>query len=349
VVFRRLCVRLGAMTTRIRIAALVALLAVGAAGCGSSSKGSGGDEVAPTPSPADFPQPQGRSMMQMYNALGAGGGPALAPTGSDLIPGKQRYGFALFTTARKQISGVPVAVYAQKQGTAKVLGPFPARDLKLTVAPPYQSETVAKDPDAAKTLYVSQIDFPKPGTYAIMGVAKLDGRLVATSPAPAKVTAHDPVPGVGDKAPVIDTPTKESVGGDLSQIDTRQPPDDMHDVNFKDAVGKKPIMLVFATPALCQSRVCGPVVDIAQEVKSESGSQADWVHMEVYRDNTIKSGCLEGTRPQQQCLRPQFLAYHMSSEPWLFAIDKNGKIAARIEGAYSKGELEDALKAATTG
>jgi hypothetical protein len=287
-------------------------------------------------------------MMQMYNTLG-GGGPALAPTGSDLVPGAQRYGFALFTTARKQISGVPVAVYAQRAGSTKVLGPFVARDLKLSVAPPYQSETVAKDPDAAKTLYVSQIQFPKPGTYAIMGVAKLDGRLVATSPSPAKVVAHDPVPGVGDKAPVIDTPTKQSVGGNLAEIDTRQPPDDMHDVNFKDAVGKKPIMLVFATPALCQSRVCGPVVDIAQEVKSETGDQADWVHMEVYRDNTIKPGCLEGTRPETQCLRPQFLAYRMSSEPWLFAIDKNGKIAARIEGAFSKGELQAALKAASAG
>ena len=337
------------MISNARTVALVALLAVGVSGCGSSDKGSGGgDEVAPTPSAADFPQPQGRSMMQMYNALG-GGGPALAPTASDLVPGEQRYGFALFTTARKQISGVPVAVYAQRQGSAKVLGPFPARNLTLAVAPPYQSETVAKDPDAAKTLYVSQIQFPKAGTYAIMGVAKLDGRLVATSPSPAKVLAHDPVPGVGDKAPVIDTPTKESVGGDVSQIDTRTPPDDMHDVNFKDVVGKKPLMLVFATPALCQSRVCGPVVDIAQEVKSETGDEADWVHMEVYRDNTIKSGCLEGTRPAVQCLRPQFLAYHLSSEPWLFAIDRKGKIAARIEGAYSKGELEDALKAAAAG
>src|SRR4051812_43763599 len=169
------------MTSRIRIAALVALLALGAAGCGSSSEGgTSSDEVAPAPSAADFPQPEGRSMMQMYNALGAGGGPALAPTGSDLVPGKQRYGFALFTTARKQISGVPVAVYAQKQGSTKVLGPYPARDLKPPVAPPYQSETVSKDPDAAKTLYVSEVDFPKAGTYAIMGVAKLDGRLVAT-------------------------------------------------------------------------------------------------------------------------------------------------------------------------
>jgi hypothetical protein len=335
-------------THRWTTAALAALLVAGVTGCGGSDKSSSTDEeVAPTPKAADFPQPKGRSMMQMYNELG-GGGPALAPTGRQLVPGDQRYGFALFTTARKQISGVPAAVYAQRSGSDKVLGPYPARDLKLTVAPPYQSETVAQDPDAAKSLYVSHIKFPKAGTYAIMGVAKLDGRLVATSPSPARVLAHDPVPDVGDKAPVIDTPTKEDVG-DLAAIDTRQPPSDMHDVSFADAVGKKPIILLFATPALCQSRVCGPVVDIAEEVKAESGDEADWVHMEVYKDNEIKPGCLEGTRPETECLRPQFMAYHLGSEPWMFAIDKQGRVAARIEGAFSKGELEDALKAAATG
>ena len=28
-------------------------------------------------------------------------------------------------------------------------------------------------------------------------------------------------------------------------------------VNFKDVVGKRPVALLIATPALCQSRVCG--------------------------------------------------------------------------------------------
>jgi hypothetical protein len=120
----------------------------------------------------------------------------------------------------------------------------------------------------------------------------------------------------------------------------------MHAVNFADAVGKKPVVLVFATPALCQSRVCGPVVDVAEELEHESRGRADFIHMEVYRDNTIKQGCLEGTRPASQCLRPQMLAYHLPSEPWAFTIDRRGKIAGRLEGAYSKSELQAALKAA---
>jgi hypothetical protein len=332
-----------------RTAYFLMLLALGVAlsSCGDSGNGDANPSRSqPTPSAAEFPAPKGKSMLELKRGLGAG--PVLAPTVQQLDPGRQRYGFALFTTARKQISGIPVALYVARSGSSKLTGPFVARNEDLSVAPPYQSETVAKDPDAAKSLYVSHIPVPKPGTYAVMGVAKLDGRLVATDPIGARVLASDPVPNVGDKAPVIDTPTKKSVNGDLSQIDTRTPPDQMHDVNFADVAGKKPAVIVFATPALCQSRVCGPVVDIAQELADESKGKADFIHMEIYRDNTIKPGCLEGKRPQDQCLRPQVLAYHLQTEPWAFAIDRKGRVAARLEGAYSKAELQAALKAATS-
>ena len=335
------------MTSRtIPAAALIAALALVLSACGSSgSDDSSASSTATAPTASDFPAVKGKSMLELKSGLGAG--PVLAPTVQQLDPGKNRYGFALFTTARKQISGVPVALYVAPSGSRKVSGPFVARDESLAVAPPYRSETVAKDPDAAKSLYVTHIPFKKPGTYAVMAVAKLDGRLVATDPIAAHVLANDPVPNVGDKAPVIDTPTVKSVGGNVQSIDTRTPPDDMHDVNFADVVGKKPAILVFATPALCQSRVCGPVVDIAEELKAETKGAADFIHMEIYNDNTIKPGCLEGTRPQTECLRPQVLAYHLETEPWAFAIDKHGRVAARLEGAYSKSELQQAVKAAT--
>jgi hypothetical protein len=338
------------MTGRLIAAPTLALLVLPAllvAGCGSDSKKSAkpGDSAGPVAKAGDFPSTKNRSMMQIRRSLG-GGGPVLAPTVQQLDTGTQRYGFALFTVARKQITGVPVALYVQKQGTAKTDGPFPARDYSLVVAKPYRSKTVASDPDAAKALSVSQLPFRKPGIYAVMAVAKIGGRLVSTTPIGVRALAHDPVPNVGDRAPVVATPTVKSVGGDIAKIDTRQPPDDMHDVNLKDVLGKKPVIVVFATPALCQSRVCGPVVDIAQEVKAEHPRAAAFVHMEIYRDNTIKPGCLEGTRPQTQCLRPQVLAYHLQTEPWAFAIDRRGKIVARLEGGYSKSELEAALKAA---
>lgn len=325
----------------------VAALSLGLTACGSSS-GTGADSGSQPPATsADFPSPKGKSMLEIKKGLGAG--PALAPTVSVLGTGKDRYGFGLFDRARKQIAQTPVALYLERQGSRVVSGPFLARGLPLTVKPAFQSETVAKDPNAAKSLYVAHLKIPRPGDYAVLGVAKLDGRLVATDPIGLRVSAKDAVPNVGDPAPRIETQTSKSVGGDLAKIDTRAPHDSMHDVNFADALGKRPILLLFATPALCQSRVCGPVVDIAGELKSESKTDTAFIHQEIFRGNTIAPGCLEGTRAEAECFQSQVLAYHLPTEPWAFAIDKQGKIVARLEGAFSKDELDAAVKRAEAG
>ena len=328
-------------------AAMLVLAALILSACGDSKSKNSAAVDQPAPNPADFPQVQGQSMSQLRQKLPPG--PALAPTVSVIEPGQNRFGFGLFSVARKQIAQAPVALYVQRSGSTKTTGPFVARDLSLAVAPPFQSETVAKDPDAAKSLYVAHPVFKKPGVYAVMAVAKLDGRLVASDPIGVKVTADDPIPNVGEPAPKVDTPTVESAHGDVASIDTRTPPGTMHDVSLADVLGKKPVILLFATPALCQSRVCGPVVDIAEEVKSEHKDEAAFIHQEIYKDNRIAPGCLEGTRLETQCLRPQMIAYKLPSEPWLFAIDRRGRVAARIEGAFSRDEAEQALEAAVRG
>jgi hypothetical protein len=253
------------------------------------------------------------------------------------VAGDNRLGFGLFTTSRAQITNASAVVYIAPVGGGEAEGPFVAHYQSLAVKAPFQSQTTLKDPDAAKTLYVANVPFKKPGRYQVLGMARLDDRLVAaTSAAPPLLVVppkQDPVPGVGDAPPRIHTPTKASVAGDLAKIDTRDPHDDMHDVDFADALGKKPIVLVFATPLLCQSRVCGPVVDVAEQVKSEFGDKADFIHMEIYNDNEVAKG-----------FRPQVAAFHLPTEPWAFVIDKHGKIAARIEGAFSVDELRAAVE-----
>jgi hypothetical protein len=106
----------------------------------------------------------------------------------------------------------------------------------------------------------------------------------------------------------------------------------MHDVDLADVLGHKPVVLLFATPALCQSRVCGPVVDVAEQVKRDFGERVAFIHQEIYNDNEIKQGT-----------RPQVKAYGLPSEPWLFVIDRSGKISTAIEGPFSVGELKDAV------
>jgi hypothetical protein len=306
-----------------------------AVGCGGGGDDSSSKEP-PQARPDQFPRSEGQTLAQLRQDLPQGG-PVLAPTGSYFVTGDNRLGFGLFTTSRAQIADATAAVYIAPVGGGQASGPYVAHFQSLAVKSPFQSQTTLKDPDSAKTLYVASVPFKKPGRYQVLGMARLDDRLVAaTSAAPQLIVvppSKDPVPGVGDAPPRIHTPTEASVAGDLSKIDTRDPHDDMHKVDFAEALGKKPIVLVFATPLLCQSRVCGPVVDVAAEVKSELGDKADFIHMEIYNDNEVAKG-----------FRPQVAAFHLPTEPWVFVINKQGKIAARIEGAFSVDELRAAVK-----
>jgi hypothetical protein len=311
------------------------------AGCGGDDEEDAGAKPPPAADPADFPKANGQTLAALREGLREGG-PVLAPSVADLTTGENRFGFGLFERNRSQIADARVVVYVAPAGGGPAKGPYPARYESLAVKPQFLSRISAQDPDSAKSVYVADIPFHKPGKYEVLGIARLDDRLVAATPAGGPITVmrpqDDPVPRVGEPAPRIHTPTKADVGGDVASIDTRIPPDTMHEVDFADAVGRKPVILLFATPALCQSRVCGPVVDIAEQVKAEHDGDADFIHMEIYRDNSIDKG-----------FRPQVAAYRLPTEPWLFAIDKQGKVAARIEGAFSPAELEDALAKATRG
>lgn len=315
------------------LTALVLSLCLGVAACGGDDSG---DEADTPPAPAkaaDFPEAAGKTVAQLRKEASAAG-PVLAPTQSQLTPGKNRYGFALFDRDRTQIADVPVALYVAPAG-GKVTGPVPAKWESLKVQAQFQSRSTADDPDAAKAIYAAQLNFPKPGRYQVLAMARLDGRLVS-SVVQADVTDKGKVPDVGDKAPVIDTPTVASAGGDVKKIDTRLPPSSLHARSFRDVVGKKPVVLLFATPALCQTRVCGPVVDVAEQVKARRGKDVEFIQMEIFRDNDVKKG-----------YRPQVRAYNLPTEPWVFAIDREGRVAARIEGPYSAAELERAVEAAT--
>jgi len=315
--------------------AMAALLAVpltfGASGCGDSDDGD--DAAVPPPAEAeDFPKPRGKTLVDLRAELGPG--PVLAPSVYELEPGMNRIGFGVFDRARKQVITDKAALYVAPAGGGKVSGPFPARYEPLEVKPQFQSEGVKADPDAASSVYVSNVRFPKPGEYEVLAAVEFDDNLAAAVSAmgPLRVVKDGPVPEPGEPAIRVHTPTEADVGGDLEQIDTRVPPSTMHEADLADVLGEKPVVLLFATPALCQSRVCGPVVDIAEQVKAGYDGEAEFIHMEIYNDNEFDKG-----------FREQVLEWKLPTEPWVFTIDADGKVAARLEGAFSARELAAAL------
>lgn len=308
--------------------AILFAVAAAAAGCGGSQEGS-----RAAPAATEFPSAKGKTLVELLRSSGAKPtNLVIAPAAQTFEVGPNRYPFGVFTKGNEQVSDADVALYVARKEDGPVQGPLPAQVTSLETKPAYRAS--ATDPDAAKFVYVvPKLDFKAKGPWTV--VAMLKGRNgLEASRVPTPVVGQNPkVPDVGDRAPVIHTPTAADVGGDLAKIDTRVPPDQMHKVDFADVVGKQPIVIVFATPALCQSRVCGPVVDVAQQVADQYKGRADFIHMEVYNDNDPGKG-----------IRPQLVAYGLRSEPWTFLIDRRGIVRDRIEGAYGVSELEQAMR-----
>jgi hypothetical protein len=257
----------------------------------------------------------------------------MAPAVSVLEPGVNRFAFILFDASRKQLVPPEVAVYVSDGDGRSMRGPFRVSNESLAVARPFQSQTVQADANAGKQVYVASIPLTKAKRQGIVVVARMNGQLVAANPTLVNVGGPQP-PTPGQQAIRVHTPT--SPPEPIANIDTRIPHDpQLHAVDLANVLGREPVLLVFATPQLCQTRTCGPVVDQAAQLQATYGKRMAFIHMEVYNRNDPTKG-----------YRPQLRAWRLASEPWVFAIDRQGRVVARLEGATSVDEMRQAIEKA---
>ena len=324
------------------VAALVLL-----AGCGSTKKPSDPVEQVPESgglreqvraasqvTSADLPDPGGKTLQELADSIGASG-PEMGLASSVFTVGTNRLAFGIIDDQSGFVYG-KTGVYVAPTPGNPAEGPYPAPADVLVTEGRYRSRQAATEQDPFAAIYSAQVPFKRSGNYSVLAVTTVDGKQMAASGA-VKVIARgaDRIPEVGDRPPTVKTDTLATARGDIASIDTRQPPDDMHDKSFSDVVGKKPVALLFATPQLCQSRVCGPVVDVAQQLKARYGDRVEFIHQEVYKNNKPEEG-----------LRVPLRRFRLPTEPWLFVVGRDGRITARMEGSFGLAAFEAALKTA---
>ncbi|MFT3865250.1 MAG: hypothetical protein QM729_13315 [Solirubrobacterales bacterium] len=322
---------------------LVCLLACGSvvvAGCGGGSdstsqinKEAEAGKSRPAPAKSAFPATEGRTLGELIEDE-ASGHPQVkvTPSAEVFYEGANRYPFLVAekdsATGKegKEIDDAEVAIYyakipavkpgAKSKSTNKGLaakaqaqaleqpavGPFPARIETLATKPAFRDGVTSASQEVAGVVYSAELNFPGDGEYRPVALIKENGRLVAKKLRSIQVGEFTKIPRPGKKAPLIQTPTK---------------------VNYADVLGKEPILLLFTTPKFCQSRVCGPVLDVARQAQHDFGGKANFIHMEIYNENDLS-----------QLVRPQVRRFHLPTEPWLFAINREGVVSAAIEGPF---------------
>jgi hypothetical protein len=93
-------------------------------------------------------------------------------------------------------------------------------------------------------------------------------------------------------------------------------------------------VLVFATPRFCESRTCGPVVDVVDAARRRfAGQSVRFIHVEIYQDNNPAKG-------QNRWVKE----WELPSEPWTFLVGADGQIKAKFEGSVSLSELSAAIR-----
>ena len=170
--------------------------------------------------------------------------------------------------------------------------------------------------------------FTTPGMYVVR--VSYNGQ---QSDLPIKVVtpADTQIPMTGKPMISVPTPTNASPMG-VNPVCTDQPPCPFHSTSLDAALAAhRPVALMFATPALCQSRFCGPVLDNLVAVHQPFASKVTFIHCEIYTD-------LSG-----QTSTAPVLAYHLEHEPMLLLAGPDGVVRERIDNASDQTEQADAL------
>ena len=268
-------------------------------------------------------------------ACGGGGdgddGGATATVSETTVAGRKK-AFELVVASYMHITGIDerlTVALLNGEGT----GPLALNDpVQLTLGGQPVEAEVHQDGIPLPYLLVHHT-FTEPGVVKIEATfkgEKSSAEFNVVDPRGVKV----PYPG----APMISTPSPTPANTlGVDPICTADPACPLHDVSLDAALGeRKPLAVLFSTPARCQSRLCGPVLDNLLGQREAFAGKVRFVHVEIYKARTGNE------------LSPTVDAYGILQEPILFLAGADGVVRERLDNAFDRKEIADALTRLTS-
>lgn len=321
---------------RLLLALTVAALAVGACSGGTTSAPSAaGPAASGTSACQTAPQPGNLADWQPPASA-----PAILPliiaNPGELTCGKNRLLFTFLDPRNNDL--------AKPDRTANVsiydLGRDPAKPIATV------DGTFIWAIQDAHGIYVTNVDLPEAGTYGFEFTTSAGGGAAQTIRVTQDVDATTSLAQVGQPAPSTKTPTATDAGGDLAKISTDPSPEPaFYQTSEDQALAQhKAFVLIFATPEFCQSRQCGPTLDRIKPFATTYPT-VTFIHVEPY-ELTLQNGELQPVMTNSN-LTPTAVTttWGLSSEPWVFVVDRTGVVRGSFGLIFSDAELTTALDA----
>lgn len=251
---------------------------------------------------------------------------AITPGDENHEPGPNRVSFLVIDSSGRVVTRPRATVWLAKERDAEPFVRALARLERIGVPGGSAAD--------ATHFYVVHVRLPAAHEYWLLAEPVGGPQIAAIGN--VEVVRHDQPPDVGDAAYPSRTPTITSTHGDVATLTTRTPPD-LSLLRWSVADSLKshiPFVVTFATPKLCQSRLCGPSVDVTLAASRHfRGKGIRFIHVEVFEDNDVAKGYNRWMKE-----------WNLPTEPWTFLVDASGRIRARFEGAVSLAELEQAIR-----
>ncbi len=237
----------------------------------------------------------------------------------DYVVGTPRISFAIFDGPE------PLAEVAKVVVTAQLTDDDPTVKADTVTAVPYTDYEIP--------YWVITPSLPVPGIWGLTAVITLENGQTINAPFLVEVATESNAIPIGAAAPRSQNRTL-ATEPDLHKLSSGNDPNPaFYQITIAEAVQTgKPTIVAFATPGLCQTKWCTPVLDSVETVYETVGDQANFIHVEVHDDF------------QNLTFVPEMAEWGLQTEPWVFVLDGNGRVAARFEGPLSPRELSLALE-----
>lgn len=255
----------------------------------------------------------------------------LALASSDLAVGGNRVVFGVIDDGAGPVNDAQVAVstfYLPASGGQQ--GPVETADAVFRAWPV-----------TPRGVFTAHLNFDRAGEWGIGAVVTDADGAERKASARVRVKEASATPALGTAAPRSVSKTLSDVDG-FEQLTTDFEPDaDLYALTIEEALDAgKPFLVVFSTPAYCQTATCGPQLEVIKALKAEYAHRMNFIHIEVY-DNPHE---IEGDL-SRAVVSPTAEEWGLPSEPWTFIVDGDGVIRAKFEAFSTREELEAAVLA----
>jgi hypothetical protein len=187
--------------------------------------------------------------------------------------------------------------------------------------------------------WVAYPEFSIAGSYGIQTFLTTTDEQNFENRALLTVKEDAEAPATGEPVPATDTLTLDDVNS-VEELSSAGPYiEDFYRVNIEEATTNGKVSVIsFATPGHCTSALCSPVLlTMSQVHDSMPDKDMNWLHIEIWRDF------------EREYLDPAVTDWNLPSEPWVFVLNADGTVGARLDGPVSVEELEKVIQEVENG